>query len=309
MARKVILDMDPGVDDAIALCLALADPALDVLAVTATGGTVAPDLATRNVQALVEQIDPSPRPRLGAAFSEQILRTDARGMFGADGLCGVQLAIAERHHRHPSAKVISDQVRLAPGDVTIVATGPLSNIAAVLSQQPDIASLIGHLIILGGTVGGPGNVTASAEFNVYCDAEAARTVFRSPVTKTLIPIDVTNEVVLSLDVLDKFPTDGSRTGELMRRILPAAFRAYRQRLGLEGIYVHDAVAVVAAIEPDLFTTEPMYGDVETDGVITHGATVFDRRRRPDGQPNMDVVVDMDMPAVIDRIVGGLTQAK
>jgi inosine-uridine nucleoside N-ribohydrolase len=309
MARKVILDMDPGVDGAIALCLALAEPALDVLAVTATGGAVSPDQATRNVQALVEQLDPTPRPRLGAAFSNQILRTDARDLFGVDGLCGIPLAIAERHHQHPSTKVICDQVRAAPGDVTIVATGPLSNIAAVLSQQPDIAPLVGHLIICGGAVSGQGNVTAAAEFNIYCDAEAARTVFRSPVTKTLIPIDITNDVVLTLDVLEKLPKEGSRIGELVRRLLPAAFRAYHERLGLEGIHARDAVAVVAAIDPDLFTTEPMFGDVETEGEITHGVTVFDRRRRPEGQPNMDVVVAMNQPAVVDRIVEGLTKGR
>ena len=144
-------------------------------------------------------------------------------------------------------KVICDEVRAAPGDVTIVATGPLTNIAAALQQQPDLASLIGHLIILGGTLAGPGNVTAAAEFNIYCDAEAARAVFRSPVTKTLIPIDVTSRVMFGFDLLEKIPDGDSRRGELLRRILPGAFRAYRQQLGVEGIHLHDAVAIVAAL--------------------------------------------------------------
>lgn len=308
MARRVILDMDPGVDDAVALCLALGDSSLDVVAVTATGGVIPPDQATINVQAIVEQLDPPRWPRLGSASSDQILRCDGPHIFGTDGLCGAHFAVAQRHHRHPSVKVICDEVRTAPGEVTIIATGPLSNIAAALQQQPDLAELIGHLIILGGTLAGPGNVTAAAEFNVYCDADAARLVFRSPVTKTVVPFDLTSRIVLNFDLLEKLPKSDSLCGDLLRRLLPGAFRAYRQQLGLEGIHVHDTVAVVAAMRPDLFTTERMHGDVETDGTLTYGATVFDRRRRPDSQPNMDVAVDMNTAAVTDCILRGLTQA-
>ena len=308
MARKVILDVDPGIDDAVAMCIALGDPALDVLAVTATGGNVPPDQSTANVQAIVEQLDPTRWPRLGTAASDQILRADARHLFGANGLCGAHFEVAKRHHRHSSVKVICDEVRASPGDVTIVATGPLTNIACALQQQPDLANLIRHLIIIGGTIGGPGNVTAAAEFNIYCDAEAARAVFHSPVTKTLIPIDLTSRVVLSFDLLERIPNAHSRCGELLRRILPGAFRAYRQQLGIEGIHLHDAVAVIAALQPDLFTTERMYGDVETEGTLTYGATVFDRRRNADNRPNMDVAVEMDTAAVTESIVRRLTQA-
>lgn len=308
MARKIILDVDPGVDDAVALCMALCDASFDVLAVTATGGTVSPDQSTSNVQAIVEQLDPPRWPRLGTAAKDQMLRADGRHLFGANGLCGAHFEVAKRHHQHSSVKVICDEVRSAPGDVTIVATGPLTNIAAALQQQPDLASLIGHLIMIGGTLGGPGNVTAAAEFNIYCDAEAARAVFHSPITKTLIPIDLTSRVVLSFDLLEKIPNGASRHGELLRRILPGAFRAYRQQLGVEGIHLHDAVAIIAALEPDLFTTERMYGDVETDGTLTYGATVFDRRRNPESRPNMDVAVDMDTTAVTERIVSRLTRA-
>jgi purine nucleosidase len=308
MARKIILDVDPGIDDAVALFLALGDPSLDVLAVTATGGAIGPEQATTNVQAIVEQLDPPRWPRLGMASSEQILRCDGRHLFGSNGLCGAHFAVAQRHHRHPSVKVICDEVRAAPGEVTIVATGPLSNIAAALQQQPDLASVIGHLIILGGTLSGPGNVTAAAEFNIYCDAEAARAVFRSKVTKTIIPIDLTSRITLNLDVLDKLPGDESFGGGLLRKLLPGAFRAYRQQLGMEGIHLHDAVAIVASIRPELFTTERMFGDVETEGTLTYGATVFDRRRLPDSHPNLDVAVDMDTAAVSECILRGITRA-
>lgn len=308
MARKVILDVDPGIDDAVAMCLALAAPELDVLAVTAVGGNVTADQATRNVQAIIEQLDPPRWPRLGAASSERMLRADGRHIFGPDGLCGAHFPYAELHHQRPSAKVICDEVQAAPGDVTIIAMGPLSNIAAALQQQPDLALQIRHLIILGGTVGGPGNVTPAAEFNVYCDAEAARDVFRSPVTKTLVPIDVSSSILFGFDMLQKLPDDSTRAGRLLQQLLPAAFRSYRQNLGLEGIHLHDTVAVVAALHPELFAVEHLYGEVETDGTITHGATVFDRRRHPENRPNFDVAVDVDAEAVVDCIYRTLKAA-
>jgi purine nucleosidase len=308
MARKVILDVDPGVDDAVAMCLALAAPELDVLAVTAVGGNVRAEQATRNVQAIVEQLDPPRWPRLGAASSERMLRADARHIFGTDGLCGAHFPFAELHHQRPSTKVIIDEVLAAPGDVTIIALGPLSNIAAALQQLPDLASQIGHLIILGGTMGGPGNITPAAEFNIYCDAEAARDVFRSQVTKTVVPIDITNRILFDFDLLQKFPEGASRTSNLLQKVLPGAFRSYRQNLGLEGIHLHDTVAVVAAMHPELFTMERMHGEVETDGTITHGATVFDRRRHPENRPNLDVAVDVDATAVAECICKTLMAA-
>lgn len=307
MARKIILDVDPGIDDAAALCIALSDPALEVVAVTATGGVITPDQATLNVQAIVEQLDPPRWPRLGTAAPEQLLRIDGPHLYGANGLCGAHFDVVRRHHQHPSVKVICDEVRAASGEVTIVATGPLSNIAAALQQQPDLASLVGHLIILGGTLGAPGNVTAAAEFNIYSDAFAARTVFHSQITKTLIPIDLSSRITLNLDLLEKIPDSDCRSGALLRKLLPGAFRAYRQHLGLEGIHLHDTVAVIAAIRPELFTVERMHGDVETEGTLTYGATVFDRRRQPDHQPNMDVAVDMDAAAVTESIIQGLTR--
>lgn len=308
MPRKVILDMDPGVGDAIALCMALAEPSLEVKAVTASGGNVSPEQATRNVQTIIEQVDPSLWPRIGAAQLDQILRTDARHLVGEDGFCGAHFEVAELHNRHASVKVLCDEIRKATGEVTVIATGPLSNIAAVLQAEPDLATEIGHLIILGGSIAAPGNITAAAEFNVYCDAAAARSVFRSHVTKTLIPIDITSRVTLGLDAMDQLKRHGGRTAAFLSKILPGAFRSQRQWLGVESLYIHDVVAVVAAARSELFTTEPMHGDVETVGELTHGATVLDRRRVTENRPNMDVAVDLNVDGVTDYILQCLLNA-
>ncbi len=305
MTRKVLLDVDPGFADAIALCLALGDPNLEVVAVTATGGSVPPEQSTRNVQTIVEQLDPARWPRIGAADPDQPLRTDGRDLCGPNGLCGADFHMAELHHRHASVKVIADEIRQAPDQLTIIACGPLSNLATVFQREPDLATQVGHLIIVGGTFAGPGNVTAAAEFNIYCDAEAARRVFRLPMTKTLLPLDVSRRVVLNYGVLDQLPENSTGAGRVLREILPRAFRVFRQRLGLEGIYAPEAVAIVAALHPELLTTEPLACDVEVEGELTHGATVLDRRHVAEGQPNMDVVVDLDSEGALDCLLRGL----
>src|SRR5690606_35574766 len=152
-----------------ALCLALVDPQLEIVATTATGGNVGPEQATRNVQALIEQLDPQRWPRIGAADPEQLLLTDSRELWGEDGLCGADFHVAQLHHRHSAVKVVSDEIKSAPGEVTVVACGPLSNIAAAIQREPDLTTLIGHLMIVGGTLDGPGNVSPTAEFNIFCD--------------------------------------------------------------------------------------------------------------------------------------------
>jgi inosine-uridine nucleoside N-ribohydrolase len=307
MARKVILDVDPGVADAMAVCLALNAPRLEVVAVTATGGTVSPQQATSNVQAMIEQLDPARWPRIGAADRQQPLRTGGWNLCGNDGFCGARLGVAETHHRRPSSKVIADEIRAAPGEVTLITCGPLSNIASVLQRESDLATQIGHLIIVGGTLHGPGNVTAAAEFNIYCDAEAAKHVMRSPVTKTLVPLGLTSQVMLDYDLIHQLPDESTRTGSLLRVMLPGLYHAYRQHLGLENVLVHEVVGVVLALQPELFSTESFFCDVETGGTLTYGATVIDDRHQPEGMPNTDVVVKFDADAVRDAILQGLHQ--
>lgn len=308
MVRKVILDLDPGVADALALCMALVDPHMEVVAATATGGNVGPEQATRNVQALIEQLDPQRWPRIGAADPEQLLLTDSREFWGEDGLCGADFHVAELHHRHLSVKVLSDEIKSAAGEVTVVACGPLSNIAAALQREPDLATQIGHLVIVGGTLGGPGNVSPAAEFNIFCDPDAARTVFLAPITMTLIPLDITSRVVLRYDALEQIPKATTRLGRVLREILPGAFLASHQRLGVEGLVVPEAVAIAAIRQPDLITTERFHCDVELTGELTRGATVIDRRRNAPHRPNMDVVTDINVAATIDSILRGLQSA-
>lgn len=305
MAKKVLLDLDPGVPDALALCLAAVDPRIDLVAVTATGGNVHPAQATRNVQALVEQLDPPRWPRLGAADPDQLLLTDNREMWGEDGLCGADFRGAELHHQHSAVKVISDEIKAAPGEITLVAGGPLTNIAAVFQREPELAMQVGHLVIVGGTFAGPGNVTPAAEFNIFCDADAARAVLRAPVTKTLLPLDVSSQVVLRYDMLDRLPERATRIGQVLHTLLPGAFLASHQRLAMEGLLAPEAVAVAGILYPELLSTKSFHCDVELNGELTRGTTIIDRRRNSLHRPNVDVVVGIEADALQDCLIRGL----
>jgi purine nucleosidase len=309
MPRKVVIDCDPGIDDAVALCLALFDSRLEVVAVTASEGAVTAEQASRNVQAVIEQLDPPRFPRLGAASPvEGAPAVDARSMHGDDGLGNASFVISQLQHLRPSEKVISDAVRSAPEQVTIICLGPLTNLARAFRRDPGLPALVDRIIMAGGTINGVGNVTPAAEFNMYYDPVSAREVFRSPTTKTLIPLDVTRQVALTIDVVEQLPDESTRAGFLLRRVVPFAFRAFHQTLGQESIHLHDSVALIAAVHPELFETADLAGDVETRGELTTGATVFDRRPNCPGQANMEVATKVDKAAVADSIVRGLARA-
>lgn len=309
MARKVIIDCDPGVADAVALCLALFDPRLEVVAVTAVGGRVPAWKASINAQALVEHLDPPRMPRLGDAVQlKGAPAADFESMQGADGLGNVGLASSRHHRSHLSEKIICDEVRAHPDQVTILCLGPLTNVARAFQRDPSLAGVLDRLIIAGGSWEGVGDVTPSAEFNMHYDPVSAMQVFQSPTTKTLIPLEVTRRVALTLDFVEELPDESSRAGLLLRKLVPFAFRAHRRTLGHERIRLEEVVAVIAALHPELFETAEMQGDVETQGELTVGATIFERRPHHPIRANMEVAVSVESAAVTDSLVRGLQHA-
>ena len=309
MAKKILLDVDPGIDDAVTLCQALFDPAIEVVAVTAVAGNVPAEQATRNVQAVIEQLDPPRWPRIGEATAPNFgLPTRPFSPHGADGLGNAQFQVSELQHRHPSEKLICDEVRAAPGEVTIVALGPLTNIARAFARDPALPEIVGQLVIMGGTLAGPGTITPAAEFNIFCDPEAARTVFHSAATKTLVPIDIARQVTFGYDLLDKLPGEETRAGRFLRKIMPYTFRSYRLDLGYENICINDSVAYAAALVPELFEVEMLAGDVELSGELTTGSTIFDRRRNREWRTNLAVTTKVDIAEVRKWVLRGLAVA-
>ena len=308
MAHKVIIDTDPGIGDAIALAIALLDPEIDVLGVTATGGCVSGAAATRNVQAVIEHLDPSKWPRIGASEgkvasagtevgAESISLTDLNG---TSGLGDWEFRVADLHHRHESAKLMIDIARSEPNEVTLLTLGPLTNLELALERAPDFLQSLKEIVVFGGSVRRGGDVTAAAEFNMYANPEAARTVLCSPATKTLVPLDICQKVVLTFEQFDRVkPAEDSPTGQLLERLLPFAFRAHHQFLGLEGVALNELVALAAISQPRLFNSHAMAVDVETAGELTRGMTVFDRRGIPNWQTNIDVLTEVDAQGVLD----------
>jgi len=308
MARKVIIDCDPGIDDAVALSLALFDPRLEVVAVSAVAGNASARQSSLNAQAITEQLDPPRWPRIGAASpADDAPATDGSQLHGRDGLGDANFPVSKLHHRHLSDKLICDEVRAAADEVTILCLGPLTNVARALKRDPELETLVSRIVIAGGSVACGGNVTPAAEFNIYYDSLSARIVFRSATTKTLIPLDVTGNVPLTLDMMNELPKGTTRIGGFLRRILPFAFRAHHQVRGEESINLPGAVALLAVLQPELFELREMAGDVEIRGDLTKGCTVFDRRVKPLWRNNMEVAVDVDVTAVADCIVRGLIE--
>jgi len=294
MLRKVIIDCDMGTDDAVALCMLLFDQRLEVAALTAVEGCVTAEQANSNLQAILGELDPQRYPRLGLAVpTENAPPVNTAYLYGEDGLGNCHLEVSSKQHVAPAEKVIIDAVRKDPGEVTIVCLGPLTNIARALRRDPAIAQMINRLVIVGGSISGIGNISPMAEFNFYFDPHSAREVIRSSVARTLVPLDVTSEVSFGLDLLGELPEETTRAGFFLRQMLPHAFRSFRQHLGQEAITLNDAVGALALLEPELFQFDEMACDVETQGEMTRGVTVFDRRSRREWRANMDVAVSVD----------------
>jgi inosine-uridine nucleoside N-ribohydrolase len=306
--RKVIIDCDPGIDDAVALALALFDPRLEVLAVTASGGNVTPEQATGNLQSLLKVLDPPRLPRVGVAPADVMFPERPYSLHGSDGLGGLDLPRANLHGAHVAEKVIWETLRAHPREVTIIALGPLTNVSRAIARDPTIVDLMHGLVACGGTVHGHGTATAVADFNFYCDPPAARHVVREPLTKTLVPLETTGQVVFGFDLLDHLPDESSRAGMILRRMLAHSFRAHRQILGSEGIFMHDVVALVSVMHPELFERSAVTADVETKGDLTAGMLVIDRRRVVSARHNADLLTACDSAAVTDCVIRGLTAA-
>lgn len=317
MAQKLIIDADPGIGDALAIALAVLDPELDVLAVTGTAGCVSGPVATHNIQAIVEFIDPPKWPRLGTAESEVGCTGRGRAdgaslpvlLNGEGGLGDFEFNVAELHHPHNSTRLMIDIVRSHPNEVTLLTLGPLTNVELAMERAPDFLGLVNRLVCMGGAVGCGGDVTAAAEFNIFANPTAARNVLLSPATKTLVPLDVSRQVVLTFGQFDRMQSQSnSGLSRLLARLLPFAFRSYHEHLGIEGIRLNEVAALAAISQQRLFEYEPVAIDVEVQGELTRGMTVFDRRGVAQWQTNIEVVSDIDSQGVLDYLTRSVRRA-
>ncbi len=285
--RRVIIDTDPGTDDALALLMALNCPDLLIEGITTVGGNATLAQTTQNALRLVDHVA-SGRDVPVAVGADQ----PARGSFsyayhvhGTDGL-GVDLpSTARKPQRADAIEFIRDRTLAAPGRIAVIALGPLTNLAAALDGRPDVAKAISEIVVMGGAVEMPGNITSHAEFNIYEDPWSANAVCASGVPVTLVGLDVTHKTSMHRDGGPRWFEGTSRSAQLGNRILSSSFR---ERADVQDFYLHDPLAVAAAIEPELLTYRRAQVEVVTDGE-ERGRTVASFR---DGSVQVALGVDV-----------------
>jgi inosine-uridine nucleoside N-ribohydrolase len=305
MARKAILVTDLGIDGAFAAALALADRDVDVLALAATAGNVSPAQATRNVHILVEQTDPARWPRLGAALPIEY-DINQTALHGTGGLGGTDFPCAQLHHPHTADKLISDLVRQNPKQVTLLLLGPATALARALDRDPELATLVERVIVVGGVWREPGDVSAVAEFHFFCDPPSAQQVLHCGAPVTLLPLDVTRSLVFSPRDLLQMPAPDSPTTRFLRQIVPHGIHATERLYGIEGLYLQDVMGLVALTLPGSIRTRRVVVDVETRGELTRGMSVFDVRWSCTTKPNVEVVTDVEVPSARQYILRTLS---
>jgi inosine-uridine nucleoside N-ribohydrolase len=309
MPRKLIIDADPGIGDAFAIALAALDPSIDLIGVTAVPGCVTGHLATQNILAIIESVDPPKLPRVGAAsgprpnFGSPVSFLDPLRLNGNYGMGTTELQFMEMHNQRDSVKVLIDLVRNNPDEVTLLTLGPLTNVSVALDLAPDFGELLQSLVCLCGSIGVGGDATAAAEFNVFANPIAAVNVFKSNATRTLVPLDVSNNVMLSFDQFNRMSELAPRNlSWFFESLLPFSLRVHHEELGWEGLPIREVTALAYIAEPRHFETEPMYVDVELQADLTRGTTVFDRRGTiPRSQRNIEVVKSVDAQGVLDYV--------
>ena len=288
MARKIIIDTDPGQDDAVAILLALASPELEVLGITAVAGNVPLALTERNAR-IVCEIAGRPDMRVYAGCDRPMQRklVTAEHVHGKSGLDGIELFEPEMalQSGHAVDFLIDTLRREAPGTVTLCPLGPLTNIATAFTRAPDIVNRVAEIVLMGGAYFEVGNITPAAEFNIYVDPEAADIVFRAGVPLVVVPLDVTHKALTSRAWIEGLRAMGTRVGSAVAGLTDFFERFDMAKYGSQGAPLHDACVIGYLLKPGLFTGRHINVTVETMGALTTGMPVADWWRVTEREPN------------------------
>src|SRR5687767_4305484 len=304
--KPVILDVDPGHDDAVALMLACGHPDLDLLAVTTVAGNVPIEKTTRNTLRVLSLIGCTDVP-VGVGASEPLERPlhtaeDIHGKSGLDGSEEIPEADFGPDERR-AVVLIADTLRSSPEPVTLVPVGPLTNIATFLREYPDLKDRIARISLMGGSMG-HGNTTPAAEFNVYVDPEAAHEVFESGLPITMAGLDVTHQAGAGHEERERLRATG-RVGGVVAGFLDYFASTYESIFGFDAPPLHDPVAVAVVLEPGLLKTRPMRVDIECGSDLTRGESVCDFHGVTGRAPNAEVGVELDREGFFRMLYGVL----
>ena len=305
--RKAILDVDPGHDDAVAILLAAASPALELLAITAVAGNQTLEKTALNARRVCSVAGIRGVP-VAAGCDRPLVRPlrTAGNIHGETGLDGPVFAgepevpLDPRH----AVDLIVELVLAHPGEVTLIPVGPLTNLATALRREPRLAGALAGISLMGGAWG-LGNQTPGAEFNILVDPEAARVVFESGVPIAFHPLELTHQAKATPDVIARIEALGTPLARFVVEMLGFFAETYRQRNGFDGPPLHDPCAVAYVIDPSLFETRAVRVDVETHAEFSAGRTVVDLYGVLGEPPNATVATAIDAPRFWDLLVGAL----
>jgi len=308
-ARPIVIDTDPGIDDALAIMLAAASPEVDIRGLVAVAGNVSLEDTSRNAASLADLL------RLdipvGRGASGPLWRRDidfAPQVHGEDGFAGHHLPASARP-LEPGVPLLARLIEESAEPVTVVPIGPLTNIAMLVNEYPETARKVERFVIMGGgAFGDLGNVTAAAEFNIWFDPDAAARVFAFGVPITMVGLNATHQALVGRQHLPRLFASGGVVAEIVGHLLDG----YHDVVGTAEAATpqHDSLAVAALIDPAVITTVPAYVDVENVGRITAGMTLVDTSGRRSA-PNCDVAVDVDVVRfreLLDSRLSGLDAA-
>jgi pyrimidine-specific ribonucleoside hydrolase len=302
MATPILIDCDPGHDDAMALLLALASPEVELVGVTAVAGNQTLEKTTANALRVLELAGRGDI-EVAAGADRPLLRAPvvAASVHGETGLDGPDLPPAagtpvEAH----AIDFIADRLRTAETPLTLVPTGPLTNIALLLARHPGVIDRIERIVLMGGAIA-EGNVTPAAEFNIWADPEAAARVFASGLDVTMVGLDVTHRALMLPEHAEALRAAG-RVGEAVAELWAFYQRHHTQVYDFPGTPVHDALAVAHVIRPGVLETQHRHVAIDCASELCRGRTVVDLWRVTGHAPNAHVAVEVDGPAFLDLLV-------
>jgi purine nucleosidase len=278
VARKIIIDTDPGQDDALAILLALASQELDVLGITTVAGNVPLPLTQKNARKVCELAGKPDTPVYAGASCPMVRPlVTAEHVHGRTGLDGPDLPepAMPLQEQHAVDFIVETLRRYPAGEVTLCTLGPLTNVALALQRAPDIAARIQQIVMMGGGFFEGGNITPAAEFNIYVDPHAADVVFRSGISLVVMPLDVTHQVLTTRKRLEKITALGTPVAKACVELLEFFERYDEEKYGSDGGPLHDPCVIAYLLQPQLFQGRDCNVVVETGSELTMGMTVVD----------------------------------
>lgn len=291
---KIILDVDPGIDDAMAIALALKTKGVELLGLTTVAGNLPLDKTTDNAAKILKLL--AAKCQVYPGMAEPLVRKlhTAEQIHGPTGLGYLDLPKAHEYIEEMHAvDFIVDEINKNPHEVTLIAVGPLTNVAQAIKKDKTIVDKVKEIVVMGGAIFTAGNVTPAAEFNMYVDPESADIVFNSGAKVTLVGLDVTLQVLLTQEHIDILKSQGGKLGTAVGSMTDYYLERYKDHNKLKGCALHDPLAVGVALDRTLVKTQHIYVAVETKGEFTSGQTVGDVYNRYGKQPNIHVCTEID----------------